>query len=116
LITMNNEKPTMPPENFDIYAWLIARLQAEWSTIYAGFLGCSVAALRVLYGGGSFRQVLLEAPLCGAISLATSSGLDFFGIAQSAAPFFGGVIGLLGVEGVRRLADRYLSKKVEDAR
>ena len=59
------------------------------------------------------RRMLIEAPLCGTLALAASHGLALLGIPTSTAPFFGGVIGLLGVEGTRAAAKRFFNRKVE---
>ncbi|MNL25792.1 Phage holin family (Lysis protein S) [compost metagenome] len=57
--------------------------------------------------------MVIEAPLCGALALAVSHGLSLVGIPPSTAPFFGGVIGLLGVEGTRAAAKRLFTRKVD---
>ncbi|NNG61718.1 phage holin, lambda family [Pseudomonas fragi] len=71
------------------------------------------AMMRVMYSGGTLRRVLIEAPLCGALALTASHGLGLIGIPITAAPFFGGVIGLLGVEGTRAAARKFFIRKVE---
>ncbi|BAU74395.1 phage holin, lambda family [Metapseudomonas furukawaii] len=96
------------PEKPEHWAWFATWLEEHWPAVYAALLGTVIAGLRVLYGGGGLRQVGLEAPLCGAITLSASAGLQLIAIPASAAPFFGGVIGLLGVEGVRAIARRHL--------
>jgi lambda family phage holin len=103
------------PDKPETWAWLAAWLQQHWPTVYAGLLAGVIAALRVVYGGGSWRRTLLESLLCGAIALAGSSGLEMLGIVNSAAPFFGGMIGLLGVEAVRALALRFFIRQANNA-
>lgn len=99
------------PDKPDTWAWLASWLEQHWPTLYAGWLAGVIAGLRVTYGGGSWRRIILEALLCGAIALAGSSGLELLGIPRSAAPFFGGVTGLLGVEVIRALAMRVVDRK-----
>lgn len=99
------------PDKPDTWAWLGAWLQQHWPTLYAGLLAGVIAGLRVIYGGGTWRRMVLESLLCGAIALAGSSGLELLGIASTAAPFFGGMIGLLGVEAVRALALRFFTRQ-----
>ncbi|WP_263264887.1 phage holin, lambda family [Pseudomonas sp. RIT-PI-S] len=99
------------PDKPETWAWLSAWLQQHWPPVYAGLLAGVIAGLRVIYGGGTWRRVILEALLCGALALAGSSGLEMLGIANSAGPFFGGVIGLLGVEAARVLALRLFAGK-----
>lgn len=103
------------PDRPDTWAWLAAWLENNWPTLYAGFLALIIAALRVMYGGGSLRRMAVEAPLCGTLALAASHGLALLGIPISTAPFFGGVIGLLGVEGTRAAAKKFFNRKVEQA-
>lgn len=101
------------PDRPDTWAWLAAWLEQNWPTLYAGLLALIIAALRVMYGGGTLRRMAVEAPLCGALALATSHGLSLIGIPASTTPFFGGVIGLLGVEGTRAAAKKIFTRKVE---
>jgi lambda family phage holin len=101
------------PERPETWAWLAAWLEQHWFMFYTGLLALVIAALRVIYGGGSWRRMAIEAPLCGALALSASHGLALLGIPESAAPFFGGVIGLLGVEGTRAAAKKVFNLKVE---
>lgn len=103
------------PDRPETWAWLAAWLEHNWPGLYAGFLAVVIAALRVIYGGGSLRRVAVEAPLCGALALSVSHGLSLIGIPLSAAPFFGGVIGLLGVEVTRAAAKKFFVRKGEAA-
>jgi lambda family phage holin len=101
------------PDRPDTWAWLAAWLEQNWPAIYTGLLAVIIASLRVIYGGGTVRRVVIEAPLCGALALSASHGLPLLGIPISAAPFFGGVIGLLGVEGTRAAARKFFVDKGE---
>lgn len=101
------------PERPETWAWLAAWLEQHWPTFYAAALALIIAALRVIYGGGTLRRMLIEAPLCGALALTASHGLSLLGIPLTAAPFFGGVIGLLGVEGTRAAAKKFFIRKVQ---
>ncbi|WP_169900731.1 phage holin, lambda family [Pseudomonas gessardii] len=101
------------PDRPDTWAWFSAWLEQNWPTLYAGVLAVIIAALRIMYGGGTLRRMLIEAPLCGTLALAASHGLALLGIPITTAPFFGGAIGLLGVEGTRAAAKRLLHRKVE---
>ncbi|MFJ2427628.1 phage holin, lambda family [Pseudomonas sp. NPDC087804] len=101
------------PDKPDTWAWLATWLEQNWPALYAGALAFAIAALRIMYGGGTLRRVALEAPLCGALALAGSHGLSLLGIPTSTSPFFGGVIGLLGVEGTRALANQFFKRKVD---
>jgi len=86
------------PDRPDTWAWLAAWLEQNWPAIYSGLLAVVIASLRVIYGGGTVRREVIKAPLCGTPALSASHGLSLLGVPISAAPFFGGVIGLLGLE------------------
>ncbi|WP_296250298.1 phage holin, lambda family [Pseudomonas sp. UBA4194] len=104
---------TKMPDKPDTWAWFATWLEHNWPAIYAGFLAALIATLRIMYGGGRWRRVLLEAPLCGLLAVAASNGLSLIGIPLSTGPFFGGVIGLLGVEGTRAMANQFFKRKAE---
>lgn len=103
------------PDRPDTWAWFATWLEHNWPALYAGCLAIVIAALRVIYGGGSWRRMAIEAPLCGALALSASHGLSLVGIPLNAAPFFGGVIGLLGVEFTRATAKKFFTRKEETA-
>ncbi len=99
------------PDRLETWAFLAKWLEQNWPGLYAALLAAFIAALRVAYGGGKLRQLVIEAPLCGALALCASHGLSLIGIPLTAAPFFGGLIGLLGVEFVRCAAQKTLTRK-----
>lgn len=71
-----------------------------------------MAVLRITYGGGTRRQMLVEGAICGGLTLTMISGFEFFGLPQSMAAFVGGWVGLLGVDKVRSIADRVTDFKL----
>lgn len=97
------------PSSKDPTAWAIvlAWIIQNAPVIYATGLSVLISALRIVYRGGSRKAVLLESVLCGGITLAMLSGLSLLGLPQEAAAFVGGMVGLLGVDKVRRLAERF---------
>ncbi|HBP6689804.1 TPA: phage holin, lambda family [Pseudomonas aeruginosa] len=99
------------PDRPETWAFLANWLENNWPGLYAGLLAALIAALRVVYGGGKLRQLVIEAPLCGFVALSASHGLSLIGIPLSAAPFFGGLIGLLGIEFVRAAAKKTFTRK-----
>lgn len=101
------------PDRPETWAWLAAWFEHNWPGLYAALLAAAIAGLRVMYGGGTLRRVSLEAALCGLLTLSLSHGLSLFGIAASTSPFFGGVIGLLGVEATRAAARKFFSRQVD---
>ncbi len=94
-------------------ARLAAWVQENYPIIYAAALSMGIAGSRLMLGGGSLRRIAIESVVCGLITLAASNGLALFGIPLDAAPFFGGIIGLVGAEGVRAGAKRLFERKVE---
>ena len=97
------------PSSKDPTAWAIvlAWVTQNVPVIYATALSVLISALLIVYRGGSRKAVLLESLLCGCITLAMLSGLSLLGLPQEAAAFVGGMVGLLGVDKVRRLAERF---------
>lgn len=92
---------------------VIAWLAENSPVIYAAILSAVIAFLRVTYTGGTVRQKILEGALCGALTLAVVSGLGLFGLPQSAAAFAGGLLGFIGVDKARTLAERFLGVKAD---
>ncbi|WP_448177364.1 phage holin, lambda family [Pseudomonas putida] len=99
------------PDRPETWAFLATWLENNWPGLYAGLLAALIAALRVVYGGGRLRQLVIEAPLCGFVALSASHGLSLIGIPLTTAPFFGGLIGLLGIEFVRAAAKKTFTHK-----
>jgi lambda family phage holin len=98
------------PDKPDIWVPFVEWLQQHWPAISGCTLGGFVAALRVIYDGGTRRQMILESLLCGALTLAVSSVLEWMSLPASLASFVGGAIGLIGVERVRRVAVGHLEQ------
>lgn len=101
------------PDRPETWAWLLAWLEHHHPLLYAALLSAVLAAARFIYSGGSIRRALGEGFICGLITLAASNGLSLFGIPLEAAPFFGGMIGLIGADGVRAGLKRFASRKVD---
>jgi lambda family phage holin len=101
----------MPYRESALWESLVAWLGSHWPTVYAVALAILTAWLRITYGGGTGRARTLEMLLCGAITLAASSGFTWAGIPGQAGGFVGGMIGLLGVDTLRGAATNLLNKK-----
>lgn len=104
----------VPEKDPNLWAMLAAWLAHHSPTIYGALLAVAVAIVRVIYGGGTARQMSLEGALCGLLSLTLTSGLELIGLPVSAAAFVGGMVGFIGTEAVRDFAMSWISKKVED--
>ncbi|OHC11131.1 MAG: phage holin, lambda family [Pseudomonadales bacterium GWC1_66_9] len=104
----------MPEKNPGTWAELFAWAAQLAPHIYAPTLSVVIAGLRVLYGGGTWRQVWLEGALCGAATLAIKPVLIWLGMPADLAVFIGACFGFVGVEKLRERADQVLGRKVEE--
>lgn len=104
---------TNMPDRPETWAFLAAWLQVNFPTLYATGLAMALAVAIGVHGGSPLRRTLLESLICGLITLAASNGLGLFGIPMSAAPLFGGVIGMIGAEGIREGLKRLYQRKAD---
>ncbi|WP_457977098.1 phage holin, lambda family [Pseudomonas aeruginosa] len=102
----------MPEKDPSLWAALLAWLSLYQPQLYASGLSVGIAILRVVYGGGTRRQMLLEGALCGLVTLALVPLLEWMGLPQSMATFAGGAVGFMGVEKLRDVADRIADWKL----
>ena len=74
-----------------------------------------IAALRVLYDGKETRKIriALESLICGCLSLAASSLIEWLGWPSSMAVALGGAIGFLGVTTIRDWLLKWGGKKAD---
>lgn len=100
-------------EHTDTLASLVGWLQSISPALAAVVLSVVTAGLRVIYGGGSYRQMILEAALCGAVTLSLVPLLQWVGLPSNMATFAGGCVGFIGVEELRRLAIKFGQRKAE---
>jgi len=103
--------PKMPEKSPEVWAAVLAWLHAIAPSLYAFALSVTIAVVRVIYGGGSKRQMILEGLLCGLLTLALVPLVEYFGLPQSMATFVGGCCGFVGTEKLRDLAIRWGEKK-----
>lgn len=101
----------MPEKNPDLWAALIAWLSIHAPSVYAFLLSVTIAVVRVIYGGGTSRQMILEGIMCGLATLTLVPLLQVVGLPQSMATFAGGLVGFIGVEKLRDIAIRFGEKR-----
>jgi lambda family phage holin len=99
------------PDKPDTWVALLAWLNTIAPHLYAFGLSVMIAVLRVVYGGGGRKQMILEGLLCGLVTLALAPLLEWAGLPQSMATFAGGAVGFIGTEKLRDLAIRFGEKK-----
>ena len=101
----------MPEKNPDLWTAALAWLSVHAPSVYAFLLSATVAAFRVIYGGGTRRQMVLEGVLCGLATLTMVPLLQYMGLPANLATFVGGLFGFIGVEKLRDLAYRFGERK-----
>jgi lambda family phage holin len=107
-----HEAQIMPEKDPTLWVSLFAWLGTIAAALYAPGLSVAIAVLRVVYGNGGRRQMLIEGSLCGLCTLSLVPLLEWLGLPSSMATFAGGAVGFLGVDKLRMYADRFLEMKV----
>ncbi len=100
-------------EDPSFWAALLAWLSLHQPQIYAGLTAGLTALVRVIYGGGGRRQMMLEGALCGLIAVSLVPVLEYLSLPSNLATFAGCMVGFMGVEKIRDYADRWLGRKAE---
>ncbi|WP_443690406.1 phage holin, lambda family [Pseudomonas sp.] len=99
------------PDKPDTWVIALAWLSQHSPTLYAAALSALMAAVRIIYGGGTRRQALLEATICTLITIGLIPVLEYFGLPQNFATAAGVFIGFLGVKKLADMADRFAEFK-----
>ncbi|WP_324710420.1 phage holin, lambda family [Pseudomonas citronellolis] len=102
-------------EDPSFWAALLAWLSLHQPQIYAGLTAGLTALVRVIYGGGGRRQMMLEGALCGLIAVSLVPVLEYLRLPSNLATFAGCMVGFMGVEKIRDYADRWLGRKADQA-
>ncbi|KES23093.1 phage holin, lambda family [Pseudomonas sp. AAC] len=102
-------------EDPSFWAALLAWLSLHQPQIYAGLTAGLTALVRVIYGGGGRRQMMLEGALCGLIAVSLVPVLEYLSLPSNLATFAGCMVGFMGVEKIRDYADRWLGRKADQA-
>jgi lambda family phage holin len=100
------------PEKPDTWSALLAWVNQHSHVLYAAALSGAVGALRIIYGGGARRQVVLEACLCALITAGAFPLLEYFDLPQNMAAALGAFVGALGMKKIATLADRFADLKL----
>lgn len=100
-------------EDPSFWAALLAWLSLHQPQIYAGLTAGLTALVRVIYGGGGRRQMMLEGALCGLIAVSLVPVLEYLSLPSNLATFAGCMVGFMGVEKIRDYANRWLGRKAD---
>lgn len=108
----NSSRDFIPMPHRDPNQWqaLLSVIASVWPQLYAALLAFVVALVRALYAGGKPFKALLEAVLCGSLTLALVPVLNYFGLSPDLAVAFGAAVAFLGVEWLRDRAGAIAEK------
>lgn len=103
------------PNKDPSFLQMIYTIIAESTTIQGAIMASIIAALRVLYDEKNTRplRIILEALICGSLSLCITSIVEFFHLPTSASITLGGAIGFIGVTGLRDFILKTLHKRID---
>lgn len=102
--------PMTPDGEPSLWQALIGATASMWPSLYAAGLSFLVALVRALHAGGKPVKSLLEAVLCGCLTLALVPVLNHFGLSPDLAVAFGAAVAFLGVEWLRDKASDIAEK------
>jgi lambda family phage holin len=100
------QRPLNMPDKPDTWAIAFMWLSQHSQTIWAAFLSLCMTVLRVFYTGGTWKDALIEGPMCVLLSLSIIWGFELMGLSPSLAQPVGIWVGFLGVKKVALWADR----------
>ena len=103
--------PKMPEKSPDLWAAFLAWVAMHQPQLIAFGTALATAFVRVVYGGGTQRQMLLEGVLCGLIGMSLVPVLQYLNMPASLATFGGCMVGFIGTEKLRDIATRYGEKR-----
>ncbi|WON77565.1 phage holin, lambda family [Serratia sp. UGAL515B_01] len=101
-------------QNPDIWMSLTLAAKAMWPTFGAAVVSGLVCYARIIHDGEKRKNKWVEGILCGFLAFGVSHGLEYLSLPQGTDVFIGAVIGFIGVEKVREIALRAISKKTGD--
>ncbi|WP_341522986.1 phage holin, lambda family [Pseudomonas sp. G.S.17] len=104
--------PEKTPD-FWVQVWLVLSTPLWQGAIMAA----TITFLRVLYEAKEANKwrIVLEALICGSLSLSASSVIEWMAWPPSLSVAAGGTIGFVGVTAIRDLIIRFLGRKADSA-
>ena len=106
------EIPMTPDSEPTLWQMLLSMLASVWPQLYAAGRAFMVALVRALHAGGKPFKSLLEAVLCGCLTLALLPVLNYFGLSPDLAVAIGAAVAFLGVEWLRDRAGAIAEKVI----
>ncbi|MGJ8526863.1 hypothetical protein LMG33818_002626 [Halomonadaceae bacterium LMG 33818] len=98
------------PNNPDVLHAIVELIAKWWPQIYGWLLSFVIGLVRALLNGGKLTHSLLEALLCGCLTLGVFPVLDYFGMNTYLAVAIGSAIAFLGVDWFREFLSAYLGR------
>lgn len=98
------------PNQPDFFNEAYTAIVKLWPQIYAWLTAVGIGFLRSMLNGKKFMQSLLEALLCGCLTLAVFPVLDYFGLNTYLAVAFGAALAFLGVDWFRQFLSNYFGQ------
>lgn len=98
---------------------LIQWLSTNFQFLTSGAMAVSIAFARIAYeyASGKHKRTwgasVAESVLLGLFAVGIAAGLEMFKLPQSAATFFGAMVGFLGVEKIKGWLEAWGDKKLE---
>lgn len=95
------------------HSGLVELINAIPVAIQGALMAVVMSVLRVYYDANetSATRAALEASICGALTLASASALDWVGAPQQVAVAVGGFIGFIGVAKLRALLFAWINRR-----
>lgn len=105
----------MPDKDPTIMAAIWSAITGLSAPVKGAAMATLISYLRVMYDGKETHQVrvILEALICGSLSLCATSVIGWLQLPSDLAIAAGGAIGFIGVNTLRDYMLRWLGKKVD---
>lgn len=100
------------PDKPDTWAFVFLWLSQHSQTIWAGLLSLCMAVLRIFYTGGTWKDALIEGPMCVLVGLSFIWSLEYVGLPLGLSQAVGIWVGFIGVKKVASWADRFADTKL----
>lgn len=102
----------MPEKNIGFWAEAWNWINTNTPVISGALLAFLVAVARSRKEGEGLKSSLLEATLCGILSLGIISAFEYFGLPPNLATLFGVIIGFLGTKKLAEILDTLIGRRI----